>query len=334
MPMAKCYSLEVLRQIGEPFTDYWIRLCEHKDRYQLTYDMIAELLNADQGTSYTECKWRKDYAMFSRGREYERKHAGMIADNRILCLSDFHVPFQLPVSTFIEYTGKVDTLVLNGDIGDCQAISKFPKTYRISPMEELIATRGYLIELIGTIQPKTVVCTYGNHDIRFQNYLTKSLDSDILELMPQTSLELLLVDGFNHYDKRQMTKVWYEPLTKVFPDIDIVYTDKWWCQVGDAVFCHPYAFSSAMMKTADRAMQHFRNEGFRFKTLVMAHTHRLGSYKVGDTMLYEQGCCCDVEQLHYGDGKLTPSQKEGFIYFGQDVHGNTIPETVRLVSLN
>lgn len=201
-------------------------------------------------------------------------------------------------------------------------------------MEELIETRSFLIELLELLQPKQVICTYGNHDVRFQNYLTKHLDTDVLELMPQTSLELILVDGFKHYDKRRHTKEWYEPLTSVFTNIDIVYEDKWWCQIGDTIFCHPYAFSSGMMKTADKAMQYFRNEGVSFKTLVMAHTHRIGSYKVGDTMLYEQGCCCNVKKLHYGDGKLTLSQKEGFIYLGQDLHGRTLPETVRLVSLN
>lgn len=325
---------QTLRQTGETFIDYWIRLFEHKDEYGLTCDVIASLLNADQETNYTESKWRKDYTMFTRGREYERKVSGSQASERILCLSDFHVPFQLPVETFASYAGVADTLVLNGDIGDCQAISKFPKAYRISPMEELIRTRQYLIELIEYISPKKVICTYGNHDIRFQHYLAKNLDSDILELMPQTSLELIFVDGFRHYDKRTHAKVAYAPLTEVFEDIQIEYVDNWFCQIGDTIFCHPYAFSSAMMKTADKAMSYFRNEGYTFQTLVMAHTHRVGSYKVGNTMLYEQGCCCDVTQLHYGDGKLTPSQKEGFIYLGQDIHGKTIPSTVRLTSLN
>lgn len=324
----------MLRRSGESFTEYWIRLFEHKDEYGLTCTEIAELLNADQGTDYGECKWRKDYAMFSRGREYERKHMGVEAAHRILCLSDFHVPFQLPVETFADYAGRIDTLVLNGDIGDCQAISKFPKTYRISPMEELIKTRSYLIELVDYLKPKHVIVTYGNHDIRFQNYLAKNLDTDLLELMPQTSLELIVQDGFTHYDKILRTKIWYEPLESVFDDIEIVYEDNWWTQIGDTIFCHPYAFSSSMMKTADKAMQYFRNEGYQFNTLVMAHTHRLGSYKVGDTMLYEQGCCCNVNKLHYGDGKLTPSQKEGFIYLGQDAYGKTIPSTVQLVSLN
>ena len=332
--IAVTHPTHYLRQSGEPFVDYWIRLFEHKDDYGLTCESIAALLNAEQGSDYTESKWRKDYAMFTRGREYERKQTSCMPHDRILCLSDFHVPFQLPVSTFADYVGKVDTLVLNGDIGDCQAISKFPKTYRVSPMEELIQARKYLIELIEYLTPQRVVCTYGNHDIRFQNYLAKHLDSDILELMPQTSLELILIDGFKHYDKREHTKVAYAPLKDVFDDVEIEYQDGWFCQIGDAIFCHPYAFSSAMMQTASKAMAYFRNEGYDFQVLVMAHTHRVGSYKVGNTMLYEQGCCCDVEQLHYGDGKLTPSQKEGFIYLGQDVHGKTLPSSVQLVSLN
>ena len=322
------------RHPGEDFTAYWIRLFEHKDEYGLTCSDIAMLLNAEQGTDFGESKWRKDYTMFNRGREYERKIAGVQAANKILCLSDFHVPFQLPLSTFAEYTGIVDTLVLNGDIGDCQAISKFPKLYRISPMEELIQTRHYMIELIELIHPKRVICNFGNHDVRFQNYIAKSIDTDLLELMPQTSLELIIVDGFHHYDKRDHTKTFYAPLTEVLDDVEIIYSDNWFCQVGDTIFCHPYAFSSAMMQTANKAMQYFRNEGAQFKQLVMAHTHRVGSYKVGDTMLYEQGCCCDVTKLHYGDGKLSLSQKEGFLYFGQDALGHTIQSSVRLVPLN
>ncbi len=322
------------RSPSEDFTAYWIRLFENKNEYGLTCSDIASLLNKEGGVDYGESKWRKDYAMFTAGREYERKVSGLQADNRILCLSDFHVPFHLPSSVFSRYAGRVDTLVLNGDIGDCQAISKFPKAYRISPMEELIETRKYIIELVDTIKPKRVYCLYGNHDIRFQNYLSKHLDTDILELMPQTSLELIFVDGFHHYDKREHTKIFYPPLVDVIDDVELNYVNNWYMQLGDTIFCHPVAFSSQMMQTANKAMQYFRNEGFCFKQLVMAHTHRIGSYKIGDTMIYEQGCCCDVDKLHYGDGHLTPSQKEGFLYFGQDMAKSTIPSSVELVSLN
>ena len=97
---------EYTRRSNESFTDYWIRLFEHKDEYGLTCDEIATLLNADQGVKFTECKWRKDFAMFNRGREYERKNLSPYVSERILCLSDFHVPFQLPLDTFSEYAGR------------------------------------------------------------------------------------------------------------------------------------------------------------------------------------------------------------------------------------
>lgn len=321
------------RVAGEDFIHYWIRLFENKDAYGLSCEQIADLLNRDQGVSYGESKWRKDYSMFTKGREYERRLMNGSICNRILCLSDFHVPFHLPISTFEPYVGKVDTLILNGDIGDCQAISKFPKAYRISPMEELIQTRTFLIELIEFLKPKKVICLYGNHDLRFQNYLSKHLDTDILELMPKTSLELILLDGFKHYDKKTHTKSSYLPLCEEIDSVDIEYVDSWYTQVGDAIFCHPIAFSSSILQTANRAVSYFRNEGFAFKQLICAHTHRIGSYKVGDTMLYEQGCCCDVQKMNYHDGLLTPSQQAGYIFLGQDAQGNTIPSSVELISL-
>lgn len=226
------------------------------------------------------------------------------------------------------------TLVLNGDIADCQAISKFPKAYRVSPMKELVRAREYLVALIDYIAPRAVVVNYGNHDVRFQQYLARNLDSDILELMPKTALELIFVDGFHHYNKEYGTKTWYEPVKDIYPDIDIRYTDNWFCQIGQTIFCHPMTFSGGIMKTADKAVQFFRNEGHTFDALVMAHTHRVGEYKEGNTTLYEQGCCCDVTKQHYADGRLTPSQKEGFIYICQDADGNILREHSRLIQLN
>lgn len=326
--------MDYKRYDGEPFIAYFVRLFEHKEEYGLTCEQIAALLNVESNSNFGECKWRKEYAAFNRGREYERAYGSIGVANRVLCLSDMHVPFELPASTFHEYAGKVDVLVLNGDIGDCQAISKFPKTYRVSPMEELILTRQYLIGLIELLSPKKVVAVYGNHDIRFQNYFAKNLDSDLLELMPKTSLELIFVDGFKHYNKRERTKVEYKPLAEVFDDIEIEYVDNWYTQIGDTIFCHPLTFANGIMQTANKAVEYFRNSGEVFKNLVMAHTHKVGSYMVGDTMMYEQGCCCDVEKIHYADGKLTPSQKEGFLYICMDSDGKLLRDQTRLVCLN
>ena len=201
-------------------------------------------------------------------------------------------------------------------------------------MEELIETRKFIIDLIEYIKPKKVVVTYGNHDVRFQSYLAKNLDSDLLELMPQTSLELIFVDGFKHYNKRERTKVEYKPLIEVLDDVEIEYTNNWYSQIGDTIFCHPKAFSSGIMKTAEKAMLWFRNEGFNFKSLVMAHTHRSGMYSIGNTTIYEQGAFCDTKSNNYSDGQLYNSQKEGFIYLCQDGKGNTLKDKTELVVLN
>lgn len=327
-------GLRFQKSEGESFDDFFVRLFENKERYGLSCQQIADILNKESGQSFGESKWRKEYAAFSRGMRYAKHKAMRNIKNRILAISDTHVPYQLPVETFADYIGIVDTLVLNGDISDCQAISSFPKNYRISMMQELIDARQYIIDLINYIEPKRVVVNYGNHDIRFQSYMTKNLDTDILELMPKTSLELIIVDGFNHYDKQTGTKTTYAPLKDVVEDVEIEYTDSWFCQIGKTIFCHPMVFSSGIMKTTDKAVNYFRNEGFMFDTLVMAHTHHVGEYKTGNTLLFEQGCCCDVKKQHYADGKLFNSQKEGYLFICQDSEGNVLREHTKLIEIN
>lgn len=320
----------------ETFEDYMIRLFENKAEYGLTCDKIADILNdePDNTNPRGSCAYRKEYAAFNRGRIYEREKGRSGIALRVLSISDLHVPFQHPVEVFKDYVGCVDLMQINGDVVDGYSISKFPKAYRKSPMEEIIAAREYLISLIEYIQPKKVAVTYGNHDQRLQNYLVKNLDTDILELMPLTALELIIVDGFHHYDKETRTKTWYEPLANIFDNIEIEYANNWFWQVGEVIFAHPLAFKSAPMKTANDAMLWFRNEGYKFSTLVMAHTHRLGQYIVGNTALYEQGACCKTDSMMYNDGKLVNSQKQGFIYLCLDKDGKEMRDFTKLVCLN
>lgn len=325
---------KIIKSETESFDDFFVRLFENKEKYGLSCQEIADILNSYVGEDYGESKWRKEYAAFSRGMKYVRNKMTQNVYDRILCISDMHVPFNLPIETFQEYIGIVDTLVINGDVSDCQAISDFPKSYRVSPMRELLSTRVYLTNLIKYLEPKRVFINYGNHDTRFQTYLSKNLDTDILELMPKTSIELIVCDGFNHYDKETGTKTYYCPITELFPDIEIVYTGSWNCQIGKTIFCHPLVYSSGILKTTEKATQFFRNEGYMFDTIVMAHTHHIGEYKMGNTVLYEQGCCCDVKKQHYSDGKLTPSQKEGFVFLCQDKDGNLLKEHTKLIEIN
>jgi hypothetical protein len=323
------------RKNNESFDAYASRLFYNKQEYGLDCETIATLLNNESDEpDRGESAYRKYYTAFNRGRDFERARNQNGIATRILSISDLHVPFQKPVETFHDYVGAIDILQINGDVCDYAAISRFPKVYRNSPMEEMIVARQYLIDLIEYIRPNRVVLTYGNHDIRFQSYLAKQLDTDILELMPATSLELICNDGFRHYDKRQRTKIWYEPLRDVFSDIQIEYAENWYCQIGQVIFCHPLAFKSGIMKTSQDALMYFRNEGLTFTGLVMSHTHRLGEYIVGNTIMYEQGACCHTDKMHYADGRLTMSQKEGFLFLCLDKDGNPMREQSKLISLN
>ena len=322
---------EVLaRREGEDAFEHKLRLCRAKIEHKIDADWqeIADALGLD---IHYDTLRKAAYGLI----EYDDHVRGQDPKmTRILSVSDLHVPFQKPVSTFEQYAGRVDILQINGDVCDAQSISRFPKTYRLSSMDEMVEARAYLIDLVETIQPKKLMVNYGNHDLRLRDYLARNLDSDIAELMPNTSLELILLDGFRHYDRRTKVKSEYAPLVDVLENIEIKYTDSWWQQIGQTVFCHPMAFSGSPMKTAEKAMQFFRNEGLAFTSLVMAHTHHTGQYKIGNTMLYEQGCCCDSAQMNYADGKLYNAQKEGYVYMVQDSDGAAIPERTRVVYLN
>lgn len=323
-------KINLQRLEGEDLDGWEIRCCLAKKRGTTNLDWIE--IRDMLGLDITPDQLRKQAVGYEK---YDNHiHGYNSVATTILSVSDLHVPFQLPKELLSDYVNRTDILQLNGDISDMQSISTFPKAYRVSPMEEIIETRKYLIELIEYINPKKVVITYGNHDIRFQSYLAKNLDSDLLELMPKTSLELIFVDGFRHFDKRERTKVEYKPLKDVFENIEIEYVDNWYCQINDTIFCHPMAYSSGILKTAEKAMLWFRNEGFNFTRLVMAHTHRSGQYTIGNTTIYEQGAFCDVKKNNYSDGKLFNSQKEGFIFMCQDHEGNTIDDKTKLVVLN
>lgn len=298
-----------------------------------SYEELSEILFGE-GNCFNESEVRKRMYGMKRLIEIIENGSEDNVTTRILSISDLHIPFQKPIGTFKKYKNAVDILQINGDVQDCLSISKFIKLYRVSPMDEIVMAREYLISLIEYLQPKTVVINYGNHDLRFQNYLAKNLDNELLELMPKTSLELIVEDGFTHYDKKRNTKVKYYPIKDNFPDIVFIYNDNWWSKIGNTIFCHPLSFSSVPMKTAENAMIYFHNMDISFDTLVMAHTHRVGEYAVGTINLYEQGCCCETKSMIYMDGKLTKPQKEGFIYICQDKDGNLIREKTKLERLN
>ncbi len=274
-----------------------IRCCLAKRRKETDMDWIE--IRDMLGLEITPDQLRKQAVGYE---EYDNYINGFNSvATSILSISDLHVPFQLDY-TLLEKYKNVDILQLNGDIVDCQALSKFSKQYRISPMGEMIQGRQYLIDLIKYINPKKVICNYGNHDIRFANYFAKNLDTDILQLHPNTSLELIFEDGFKNYDKINKTKTHYSPLTDVFEDsgIDIKFVDDWKVKIGKTWFVHPLAYRSGILATADKAKDYLQDtDKDSFDCVCMAHTHSVGDSEKGYIRLIEQGAFCDVNKMRY-----------------------------------
>lgn len=323
------------RWIGEDYDEYFIRLCENKAKYGLTYQQIAQLLNSENGKDYGESAYRKKYTEFNRGRLYERERSSDYVAQRVLTISDLHVPYNYPVDIFKAYSGNVDVLVLNGDIMDCQSISFFPKKYRINLIEEMITARQYIIDLINLIKPRRVVITKGNHEHRMLRYLSDKLNEDLMNLMPDSPMDLIINDGFKNNDRFKHTEVFYSPLVEVFrnQNIDVYYNGDWYHRIGNVIFAHPLSYSSSMMKTTEKAVTYFtRTENRSFTSIVMAHTHKVGFYKVGDIKMYEQGCCCKLDALDYADGKLQDPQQNGYMYIALDKDGNIIEDKTRLIT--
>jgi hypothetical protein len=60
----------IQREENESFLDYHVRLFANKETYELDTYQIADLLNKEYGTNYSESKWRKDYAAYVYWKDY------------------------------------------------------------------------------------------------------------------------------------------------------------------------------------------------------------------------------------------------------------------------
>lgn len=314
--------------LGETQDEYLYRIIKNKSEWNLTWLQIAMLMKEHFNRNVSADYIRHEaYAITKRDKIEE---IGIY--NRILVVSDQHYPFNLPVNVLKDYVGKVDILVFNGDEEDCQSISKFSKKYRVPFVDEMIGTRQMIIDTINLIKPKKVIFNYGNHNERLINYFTDKIHEDLLQLMPKTNLDFIVDIGFWKHNHELMTKTFYEPLVNVFEDIEIEYTNNWWCRIGQTILTHPKAFKSGILGTVEKAFLHYVQLGESFDCIVMAHTHASGITRYGKAFLFESGCLC--KNMGYAnDGRMTKPQSNGFVYIVQDKDGNFIYDKSKLICL-
>ena len=300
-----------------------------------SYEELSEYLFGE-GNCFNESEVRKRmYGMKRLIEIIENDKNNAAIATRILAISDLHIPFNLPIDIYKPFIGKVDVLVMNGDIEDCQSCSKFSKKYRVDVDKEMVTTRTFIIDLINMLMPKKVIIIKGNHEHRMGKYLSDRLNEDLMSIMPDTPMDLIINEGFKVRDRINKTETWYSPIKDIFAEqrIDVSYNGEWYRKVGKTIFGHPLSYSSGMLKTTEKAIEYFLRIDKDFDSIVLGHTHKLGSYIQGDIKMYEQGCCCDLSKLDYSDGYLTLPAQNGFIYVCQDKDGHIIFDETKLIQL-
>lgn len=322
--------METNRLENESSFEWKLRLCKAKlnGDIDLDWSEICDVLGLDISADHLR---KCSYGYI----EYDNYiHGDNGVANRILSISDLHIPFELPISTFADYANKVDTLVLNGDVEDCQSCSKFSKKYRVDVNEEMVITRKYIIDLVNMIKPKKVIIVKGNHEHRMGRYLSDRLNDDLMSLMPDSPMDLIINDGFKVKDRINKTETFYEPLVDYYKNtnIEILYNGDWYVKVGKTLFVHPLSYSNGMLKTTEKAMEYFLRIDRDFEAIVLGHTHKLGSFTQTNIKMFEQGCCCDLSKIDYNDGYLTIPNQNGFIYVCHDENGRIIDSKTKLIS--
>ena len=228
---------------------------------------------------------------------------------KTLVLTDLHIPFhreQVILDIIIKHRNEIDTIILGGDVVDCEGISSFPKEIRRPLVQEMIIAYKFLKKIDSLTPNVKKIVIWGNHEYRFVRYLENKGN----ELNPFHSMNILqnIVGGFTHHDRVLKKKTKYPPLSDNF-----VIIDKWYVQHNDMVIAHPKNFSRVNLRTAVNTLEHFLAKGWNFNTIFIGHTHKWGAtFKYGK-WVGETGCLClPMDYSDTGNVGYTP-QDYGYL---------------------
>lgn len=148
-----------------------------------------------------------------------KKHSPYVLpqiQKKVLIMSDLHFPFQdnQAIEIAVNYGIKqdVDTILLNGDIIDFHAISRWQSDPRSRDLKyELESTRKFLKWLRKKFPKALILYKLGNHDIRLEDYLINKapelLDTNIWEVEKLMNFDELKIVKINSLDYIKLGKL-------------------------------------------------------------------------------------------------------------------------------
>ena len=289
---------------NESDLDYKKRLVYGKLIYKtINYDYTT-LSKYIFGKQFSEDECRK--RMYGLKEAFLEIDKSLKTDNKfnksVMIINDVHSPYERAdlLDIIMKHKDEITTLVIGGDLLDCESISSFPKINRMTLLDELIY--GYnLLKKIRQIldNDQKIILINGNHEERLYKMICKMHEKDLQKFINPNILSML-VDGFTIYNTDGKKKK-YEGIEGV------THIAHWYCNIDNKIIvCHPKDFSAVDGKMCEKTSEHFLNRHEEFEMIVFGHTHKYSQMKVSRRQgiyVVENGCLCKAHD--YADtGKL------------------------------
>jgi predicted phosphodiesterase len=250
-------------------------------------------------------------------------------EQRIVVAGDFHAPFQASedVAELIRRERGADLLVLNGDLQDFYAVSKYIKYEKVSIETELAAVDAMLGQLARAFPDVLIVD--GNHDHqRFEKQLRDRLSPEMVHVVE-------FLTGGNLSAIRLIAKRY--PNVR-FADNQVGrHHVGWFHQEGDLLCTHAEQFSAVEGATLRRLTTRMERMAPVFglepwRVCIQAHTHQFAILKVGDKMMVEGGCMSSVPGYVLTARSGASVQTNGYVTLTQD-RGRTDWNSIKFVHM-
>lgn len=197
-------------------------------------------------------------------------------------INDVHIPnadskvLELCLSFLKRKEIKIDEIILNGDIVDCNILSVFDRSpYSPSSIDLEIEELEKFIKELQKITPKITYIS-GNHEDRVRRYIWKNEAIHKLGQDRGIQVSKLSFDTLYGLDKLGVKYLDYG---------DGVWLGKLWCTHGDVIRKHAGYGARGM----------FEKQGV---STISGHSHRVGRYshtnRGGSYASWENGCLCSL----------------------------------------
>lgn len=254
------------------------------------------------------------------------KRKGLIPENKIarkiLTVSDIHFPFARNdlLKQILEEHADADICVINGDMLEGYAASRWPKTKAVSSLIEYQCAFEFVKLCSETFEH--VYLVDGNHDIRTaDNLKNQGISSSAADIL-RPNLLARIANG----ERLDQTGMLVEKLD--FNNVHYSLNESWYVRIGKTIFAHPWnKGGSAPGYSVKKTYEYFRAryDYDDFDSIVIGHTHKIYKGIINSTLLIEQGCLATSLDYAFSPRMQYNSDNgmNGFAIVYQDKEGNT-----------